>query len=180
MTNPIRHSEGTGQINASELAQFGEGSILEPGVLVFHPQQIAIGNSVYIGHGTILKGYHKNFLRIGNGTWIGQNCYFHSAGNLDIGNNVGVGPGVKIITSFHSEEGIAKPIVYSKLKFAPVVIMDDADIGVGAIILPGVTIGRGVQIGAGAVVVEDVPDYQVAAGVPARQIRSRLLNSSKE
>ena len=56
---------------------------------------------------------------------------------------------------------------------APVVIRRDADIGVGAIILPGVTIGVGAQVGAGAVVSRDVPDYSIAAGVPARVLKTR-------
>jgi acetyltransferase-like isoleucine patch superfamily enzyme len=56
---------------------------------------------------------------------------------------------------------------------APVVIEDDCDLGVGAIVLPGVRIGKGAQIGAGAVVVEDVPPYSVAIGVPARVTRER-------
>jgi acetyltransferase-like isoleucine patch superfamily enzyme len=61
----------------------------------------------------------------------------------------------------------------SPLEFAPIVVEDDSDIGVGAIILPGVRIGRGAQIGAGAVVTRDVPAYAVAAGNPARVLRMR-------
>jgi acetyltransferase-like isoleucine patch superfamily enzyme len=56
---------------------------------------------------------------------------------------------------------------------APVVIEDDADLGVGSIILPGVHIGQGAQVGAGAVVASDVIPYGVVAGVPARLIRMR-------
>jgi acetyltransferase-like isoleucine patch superfamily enzyme len=112
-------------------------------------------------------------MSIGSGTWIGQQCFFHSAGSLIIGRNVGIGPGVKVITSFHADEGIEKPILHSRVELAAVTIEDDSDIGVGAIVLPGVTIGRGVQIGAGAVVTSDIPPYSVAVGVPARVIRSR-------
>ena len=52
---------------------------------------------------------------------------------------------------------------------------DDADLGVGSVILPGVHIGLGAQIGAGAVVASDVPPYAVVAGVPARLIRMRKV-----
>ena len=52
-------------------------------------------------------------------------------------------------------------------------IGDDSDLGVGCVVLPGVTIGRGAVIGAGAVVNEDIPEYAVAAGVPARVLRLR-------
>ena len=53
------------------------------------------------------------------------------------------------------------------------VVEADSDLGVGAVILPGVRIGRGAQIGAGAVVTRDVPPFAVAAGNPARVLRFR-------
>jgi acetyltransferase-like isoleucine patch superfamily enzyme len=86
---------------------------------------------------------------------------------------VGVGPHVKIITSVHAEAGRDVPILDAPVRFAEVVVEDHADIGVGAIILPGVTVGRGAQVGAGAVVTRDVPAYAVAAGNPARVLRTR-------
>ncbi|MCC7538073.1 MAG: acyltransferase [Deltaproteobacteria bacterium] len=110
---------------------------------------------------------------IGDGTWIGQQCFFHSAGDLKIGSNVGVGPAVRILTSVHREVGRATPILHAPIDFAPVTIEDDADLGVGSIVLPGVTVGRGAQVGAGAVVTRDVPAFAVVAGVPAKVIRMR-------
>jgi acetyltransferase-like isoleucine patch superfamily enzyme len=168
-----RRSHGTGTFGLADFSSLGEGVVFEAGVLVFHPENIVIGQHVYIGHHTILKGYHNNKMVIDAGTWIGQQCFLHSAGGLFIGSNVGIGPGVKIITSFHREEGRHRPILHSRLEFAPVQIEDDCDIGTGAIILPGVTIGRGVQIGAGAVVSKTLPPYAVAAGTPARILRIR-------
>ncbi|MBP7999384.1 MAG: acyltransferase [Chloroflexi bacterium] len=170
---PIRRSHGTGEFTLEQFARLGDGVVFEPGVLVFHPENIEIGAGVYVGHQTILKGYYQNKLIIGSGTWIGQQCFFHSAGGITIGTNVGIGPGVKMITSYHQEEGIDKPILHSQITFAPIVIGDDSDVGVGAIILPGVRLGRGVQVGAGAVVSHDLPDFAVAAGVPARVLRLR-------
>ncbi len=166
-------SHGTGQFTPEQFKALGKNVIFEPGVLVFHPENISLGTNIYIGHGTTLKAYHKNEMIIGDNTWIGQGCFFHSAGGIVIGQNVGIGPHVKIITSFHKEEGIEVPILFSEIEFAPVVIEDDCDIGIGAIILPGVRIGRGSQIGAGAVVTKDVAPYAVSAGVPARTLRIR-------
>jgi acetyltransferase-like isoleucine patch superfamily enzyme len=166
-------SHGTGQFELTQFARLGQGVVFEPGVLVFHPENVEIGDNVYVGHNTILKGYYQNKMVIGSGTWIGQQCFFHSAGGITIGCDVGIGPGVKIITSFHAEEGVQIPILHSRIEFAPVVIGDDSDIGVGAIILPGVTIGRGAQVGAGAVVTRSIEDYVVAAGVPAKVLRIR-------
>jgi len=147
--------------------------VIEDGVLVFHPEHVFLGDRVYVGHQTMLKAYYQNELRIGAGTWIGQQCFFHAAGGILIGENVGIGPGVKILTSVHAEAGRTLPILHAPLAFAPVHIEDDADLGVGAIVLPGVRVGRGAQVGAGAVVTRDVPPYAVVAGNPARVLRER-------
>jgi len=167
------HSHGSGQFSIDQFAKIGRGVIIESGVLVFHPENIELGDDVYIGHYTILKGYFKNKMVIGSGSWIGQQCFFHSGGGIRIGQNVGIGPGAKIITSYHAEEVISKPILHSHIEFSPVVVEDGSDIGIGAIILPGVCIGRGAQIGAGAVVTKDVAEYTIVAGVPARIVRMR-------
>lgn len=160
-------SHGSGEVKVNQFKKIGENVIFEKGVLVFHPENIELGSNIYVGHNAILKGHYKNLMCVGDNTWIGQNCYFHSAGGINIGKNVGIGPDVKILTSFHKEEGISKPILFAALEFKKVVIEDDANIGVGTIILPGVKIGKGVQIGAGAVVTKNIPNYAVAFGVPA-------------
>ena len=170
---PPPSSHGSGQFRPEQLARVGANVVFEAGVLVFHPETIEIGSNVYVGHATILKGYHRNRMRIGDGTWIGQQCFLHSAGGLTIGRDVGIGPGVRIVTSAHRLDEPDKAILESTIDFAPVVIEDGADIGVSAVLLPGVRVGRGAQVGAGAVVAADVPDYAIVAGVPARVIRSR-------
>lgn len=169
-----RHSHGSGDFEPSDFSYLGEDVIFETGVLIFHPENIEIGDKVYVGNYTMLKGYFRNQMVIGEGTWIGPQCFLHSAGGLTIGSNTGIGPAVKIITSFHTDEGIRKPILHSRLAFSPVMIENDCDIGVGSVILPGVTIGRGTQVGAGSVVNRDLPPYAVAAGVPAQVIRIRV------
>jgi len=167
-------SHGTGTFAPSDLARLGEGVVFEPGVLVFHPETIEIGDEVYVGHGAMLKGYYKGRMVIGARSWIGQQCFLHSAGGITLGARVGLGPGAKILTSTHElPADRSLPIMDGPLRFAPVVLGDGCDVGVGAIILPGVTLGRGVQIGAGAVVTEDIADYAIAAGVPARVIGHR-------
>lgn len=166
-----RQSQGTGKFKPEELRSCGKDTVFEAGVLIFHPENIEIGDDVYVGHNTILKGYYKNSLRIGAGTWIGQQCFFHSAGGIEIGRKVGIGPAVKILTSSHEFESAEEAIIEAPLAFAPVVIEDGADIGTGAILLPGVRIGVRAQVGAGAVVTHDVPAGQVFAGNPARVTR---------
>lgn len=173
MTRVRNRTHGTGEFRPDELAALGEDCVLEAGVLVFHPENVHLGRNVYVGHQTILKGYYKNRLEIGDETWIGQQCFFHAGGGISIGPRVGIGPGVKILTSHHVEAGRQTPIFDAPVAFAAVRIEEGADIGVGAILLPGVTVGRGAQVGAGAVVAEDVPPFAVVAGVPARVLRER-------
>ncbi len=166
-------THGSGEIDKSKFDKLGDNVIFETGVLVFHPESIQLADNVYIGHNTILKGYYQNEMIIGQNTWIGQNCFFHSAGGIEIGAAVGIGPMVKILTSTHKETDINKPVLFEPLSFKKVILNDGCDIGVGTVILPGVTIGEGAIIGAGAVVTADIPDYAVAVGSPAKVIRKR-------
>jgi carbonic anhydrase/acetyltransferase-like protein (isoleucine patch superfamily) len=166
-------SHGTGRFAPEQFRALGRNVVFEEGVLVFHPENISLGSNIYVGHQTILKGYYQNEMMIGDNTWIGQGCFFHSAGGLRIGQNVGIGPHVKIITSRHEEEGLDVPILFSRIEMGQVVIEDDCDLGIGSMVLPGVTIGRGSQVGAGAVVTKNVEPYSIVAGVPARLLKKR-------
>ena len=169
----INRSHGSGLFEPSQFRSIGPDCVFETGVLVFHPETITLGRNVYVGHYAILKGYYRNEMHIGDQTWIGQQCFLHAAGGLTLGARVGVGPGVRIITSVHQESGRELPVLFSPIEMAPVVVEDDADLGVGSVILPGVTVGRGAVVGAGAVVTADVPPYAVVAGVPAKVLRYR-------
>jgi acetyltransferase-like isoleucine patch superfamily enzyme len=166
-------SYGSGVFTRDDFASIGDNVVIEDGARVLQPEHISIGSNVYIGHYAILRGYAGNEMTIGDDTWIGQFCYINSAGGVRIGSCVGIGPGVKIMSSKHGEEGRDVPILLCDLEFARVVVEDDCDIGMGAIILPGVTVGKGSQVGAGSVVTKNVPPYAVVAGVPARKIKER-------
>ncbi|MDO9634881.1 MAG: acyltransferase [Paludibacter sp.] len=170
-----RNSHGDGQFRPDMFRLFGQGVIIESGVLVFHPENISVHDHVYVGHQTILKGYYQGEMIIGEGSWIGQQCFIHSAGDVIIGKAVGIGPGVKILTSVHDDFLVDIPVIHHPVRFAPVNIGDGADIGTGAILLPGITIGEGAIVGAGSVVNIDVEPFSVYAGVPARFLRYRNI-----
>ena len=167
-------SHGDGCLEPDKIKKLGKGVIFEKGVWIFHPENIEIGDNVYVGHNTFLKGYYKNTLVIGNNTWIGQNCFLHGGGGLKIGNNVGMGPCVKILTHVHREpKDLSIPVLFCEQEYKQVIIEDDCYIGIGTVVLPGVIIGRGSLVGAGAVVTRNIPPYSVIAGVPAKVIRKR-------
>jgi acetyltransferase-like isoleucine patch superfamily enzyme len=87
--------------------------------------------------------------------------------------NVGWGPGAKVLGSTHTGIPSEVPIIQTDLEIKPVCIKAGADIGTNAVILPGVTVGKGSIVGAGAVVVKDVPPFAIVTGVPARFLRWR-------
>ena len=167
-------SHGTGAIDTHLLAECGADVVFEPGALIFHPENVAIGRDVYVGHYAILKGYFRNKMRIGDGSWIGQHAFLHAAGGLIVGQRVGIGPGAKVLTSSHQLPPNARtPVMDGALSLNQVELCDGCDIGVGAIILPGVTVGFGAQVGAGAVVTRDVPAGATVVGSPARVLTTR-------
>lgn len=120
--------------------------------------------------------YKATGMKIGKGSKIAATVDVDlSAPELiTIGENVWVTRGVMILCHQRNiaEYEIDKPVMDCPLVYKSVAIKDGAHIGIGAIIMPGVTIGKGAIIGAGSVVTRDVPDYCVAAGVPAKVIKS--------
>ncbi len=171
ITSKKWNSHGPG--DDRDFRRLGEGVVIEDGVRVFLARYVEIGDDVYVGHDAIIKGYYDRKLVIGSGTWIGPRCFIYASGDIEIGEHVGIGPGVSIITSQHDIDDSEIPILHSPLRHGRVVIGDGADIGALSVILPGVNIGRGAQIGAGSVVNKDIPDFAVAVGTPARVIRKR-------
>jgi len=151
---------------------FGNGVRVGMGVLVLHPQTFEIGDAVFIGNQTFLQGRHDGRCVIGAHTWIGPQSYFDCR-DLELGEYVGWGPGAKVLGSEHTGEPKDVPIIQTDLVIKPVRVGSGADIGVNAVLLPGVTVGEGAIVGAGAVVTKDVPAHAVVAGVPAKLLRMR-------
>ena len=90
-------------------------------------------------------------------------------GNLTIGNRVSIAPRVTLVTSSHPNSSRIRP--FAPVSQGPIVIEDDAWLGAGCVILPGVRIGRGAVVGANSVVARDVLPLHVVAGQPARTVR---------
>ncbi|MGE5322482.1 MAG: acyltransferase [Actinomycetota bacterium] len=150
----------------------GDDLQVGPDVVLKHPETMEFGHSVFIGAQVMIQGRFDGTCRIGNHVWIGPQAYF-DARNLVLEDYVGWGPGAKVLGSQHTGEPVDAPIITTPLTIKPVVIGYGADIGTNSTILPGVHVGANAIIGAGAVVNSDVPEFAIAAGVPARVLRLR-------
>lgn len=174
-------SEGDGTFSYDELGSCGEHVIIEDGVRIFHPENVHLGDNVYIGHDTIIKGYYKDTLRIASNSWIGQQCFIHGAGGVEINEFAGIGPAVRMLASFHIDpDDVDEAIVFSPLVSSPIIIEKNCNIGIGATILGGVTIGANSKIGANALVNKTIPPYSIAVGVPAKVIKNRQMSKKEK
>jgi len=150
----------------------GNGLQVGSGVGFKHLDTFEFGDGVFVGAQSYLQGRFDGRCVIGNHVWIGPQSYF-DARDLVIEDYVGWGPGAKVLGSAHTGVPADVPIIQTDLVIKPVRIRAWADIGVNAVILPGVTVGKGAIVGAGAVVTKDVAPFAVVAGVPARFIKWR-------
>ena len=150
------------------------------GYIPFHSIRLAIFRwaGVTIGRQSTIhigcRFYQPKTVRIGEGTIIGDHATLDGRAPLTIGNHVDMASGVWIYNSehdIHSQD--MRPIE------APVTIEDYVFIGPRAIILPGVTIGKGAVVAAGAIVTKNVPARAVVGGVPAQIIGERKLTDFK-
>jgi maltose O-acetyltransferase len=128
----------------------------------------------HFGRGSVLKpsfrcDYGYNIL-IGRNVFVNYDCVFLDCNRITIGDDVQIGPAVQIYTAQHPTDPETRR---SGLEFAlPVTVGDNAWIGGGAILCPGVTIGANTVVGAGSVVTRDLPPSVIAVGNPCRVIRS--------
>jgi maltose O-acetyltransferase len=108
-------------------------------------------------------------LKIGEQCWLSVGCFIDLAGNITLEDRVTFGPEVMILTGSHSIHDQHRRS--GELRVNPVTIGRGAWLGARCTVLPGVSIGQGAVIGAGALVNKDIPPNTMAAGVPAVVIR---------
>lgn len=130
-----------------------------------------LGKNAVLYGGSEIRDAYK--IKIGSGTIIGDNSILDGRNGLTIGKNVNLSTGVWIWTEQHNPQS---PYFSSNGARAPVVIGDRAWLSCRTIILPGVNIGEGAIIAAGAVVTKNVEPFSIYAGIPARKIGQRNKN----
>jgi len=153
--------------------------------------------NIILNKNSVIKGL--NNINIGKNFFMAPNCTILSEGNSDqkiiirnnvalnynvminanekgfieINDNVMIGPNTVIRASNHNYSDLTKPIRHQAHSQGRIFIEEDVWIGANTTILANVKIGKGVVIGAGAVVTSDIPSYSVAVGVPAKVIKTR-------
>lgn len=182
------------------LKSCGRRFLVGKAATLLFPRYLSVGEGVTLGDGLYLNCFSKKGIRlhdrvrlreyvwaqatsvltdpgvgleIGENTYIGPYTFLGAGGGIMIGKDVTIGACVHILAENHAFEDTTRPINAQGVTRRGIVIEDDCWIGNLAVILDGVTVGRGSVIGAAAVVTQDVPPYSVAAGNPARVLRAR-------
>ncbi len=112
-------------------------------------------------------------LRFGKNVYVGRHSFLGTYQPIMVGDNALIGAYSYITSANHRFDSRDIPIMGQGFKGAPINIGEDVWVGTHVIILPGVTIGKGAIIGAGSVVNQDIPEYEIWGGVPARFIKNR-------
>lgn len=124
------------------------------------------------GAGTQIDGFRYAYgtVRIGSGTYVNRDGYFEGEAPITIGDQVSIGPGVTFLTVGHRIGPSSRRA--GAFDIRPVTVEDGAWIGANVTVLPGVRIGAGAVVAAGAVVTQNVPPNTLVAGIPARVKRA--------
>jgi acetyltransferase-like isoleucine patch superfamily enzyme len=178
------------------LAAMGAGSFIDFGVVLQAPERISLGRRCAIRPNAQIHGSYdgKGHVRLGDNCWVGEFamvvsyggdiefgndcsinpfCVIYGGGGLKVGNGVRIATHTVIVPSNHVFACRELPIMSQGLTMKGITIGDDVWIGAGVTVTDGVSIGKGSVIGAGAVVIRDVPEYEIWAGVPAKRIGVR-------
>jgi len=160
----------------------GRSLILEDGVslLALSQNGISFGNNVTIARNAVLNATgvirsKGTGITIGNNSAVGAQSYLGGQGGITIGNDVIMGPGVKIFSENHNYSDPDIPIRMQGENRTGVTIGDNCWIGSGVIILDGVTLESGTIVAAGAVVSKSFGKNQLIGGVPARIIKENRM-----
>jgi acetyltransferase-like isoleucine patch superfamily enzyme len=162
---------------AGAFARFGKRTVLMPPIRLLGEERIALGNGVFIGTDSWLQTLpdgdgQSAAISIGDGTSIVGACVISAVRSVRLEEDVLLARNVYISDHMHKYTQTDQPILAQGVeKIKPVLIKRGAWLGQNVVVCPGVTIGQGAVIGANSVVTQDVPDFSVAAGAPARVVK---------
>ncbi len=176
----------------------GRGVVFGRNITPRHPHKISLGRNCFIDDYAVLdaKGEKNQGLRLGENVYIGRNTILScKEGSIWIDDYCNISANCSLLSETeirlgkycflaghcylvaggnHSFDDTSRPIMFQpSVSKGGIFISDDVWLGAGVIVLDGVTIGQGSVVGAGAVVTEDLPEFSVAVGSPARKIKDR-------
>ena len=178
------------------LGKVGRGVIFGTNVVLRHPHKLYLGDNIVVDDNCVLdaKGTDNKGICIGNGVFIGRNsilsckdgdifigdnsnisfnCEIFSANFVKVGENVQIAAYSYLNGGNHNFERTDIPVLMQERSGKGIMLEDNVWLGANIKILDGVTIGKDTIVGAGAVVIKDLPAFSIAVGVPARVIRKR-------
>lgn len=157
----------------TKLSSIGKRSFIIKPLKLTEAKSIVVGNNVTIADNSWLFGNNllESTLRVGDGTQIGHFSHIVARSSVDIGDSVLIADKVFISDCTHNYEDINTPIIKQGLShLGNVVIGEGSWLGENVCVL-GAKIGVHCVIGANSVVTEDIPDYSIAVGAPARVVK---------
>ncbi len=177
------------------LGGVGSSCFIERNVRFSVPQRVFLGNRVLVGESSYFDvQFLEGEIRVEDDVRIGRYCFLRAgpgnicmeedvqigtfsaltgSGGLRIGKNTLVARNVLLMSGQHIYKDPTVPIRFQGSELAKREIGEDVWLGANVVVLPGVTIGNGAVVGAGAVVTKDIPSYSLAVGVPAKVIGKR-------
>jgi len=168
------------ELRNRRLIKFGNGVTLGNAVLIdgLSREGVSLGDNVNIGDYTRIEASGTitdigRGIKIGNNSAISAFSFIGGAGGVSIGNDVIMGQWVSFHPENHNYVSLDLPIRLQGVNRKGIVVGDDCWIGAKVTFLDGAHVGKGCVIAAGAVVRGEIPPYSIAAGVPARVIKSR-------
>ena len=178
------------------LGQVGRNVAFGANVVLRHPHKIRIGNNVVVDDGCCLdaKGTTNRGIVLEDGVFLGRNTILSCKnGNISIGEEANIGFNAEIFSAAevrvgartliaaytylvggdHLFDRVDVPVLHQGRTARGIDVGENVWLGAHVVVTDGSRIGRDAVIGAGAVVIGDVPEYHIAAGVPARVVRDR-------
>lgn len=178
------------------LGKVGRNVTFGQGIVLRHPWKIRIGDDVVVDDYVLLdaKGGTNRGIEIGSGVFLGRGTILSCKngdialgdhGNIGFQSEIFSGSSVRVgryalfaaytylVGGGHEFDRAEVPVIEQARSSKGIVLGDNVWLGTGAKVLDGVTLGSNVVVGAGAVVTEDLPDGVIAAGMPAKVLRSR-------
>jgi acetyltransferase-like isoleucine patch superfamily enzyme len=178
------------------LGRVGRNVVFGANVTIRHPHKIAIGDNVVIDDACCLdaKGTDNRGIEIGNGVFVGRNtilsckngdividdranigfnCEVFSASRVRVGKSVLMAAYTYLVGGDHLYDRIDIPVLEQGRTARGIEVDDNVWLGTHVVVTDGSRVGRDAIVGAGAVVVGEIPEFAIAAGIPAKVMRDR-------